>query len=106
LLKLAYDSQNVCTSAQEEHGQGSFNVDGVGFYPFYNKLGLARNGLLSEEDYCEMAAELTGQQADRDSIYISACSAMAVMWVKANTDIIMVWCLLELLLYCTVHKSS
>jgi hypothetical protein len=47
-----------------------------------------------------------GQQADRDSIYISACGAMAVMQVNAGADIIMVWCLLELLLYCTIHKSS
>ena len=95
LLKLAYDSQNACTSAQEEHGHGSFDVDGVVFYPFYNKLGSASNGMLSKEQYCEMAAELTGQQVDRDSICISACSAVAVMRVNASADIIMVQCLLK-----------
>jgi len=95
LLKLAYESQNACTSAQEDHGQGSFDVDGVIFYPFYNKLGSASNGKLSKEQYCEMAAELTGQQVDRDSIYISAYSDMAVMRVKASADIITVQCLLE-----------
>jgi hypothetical protein len=70
-------------------------VDGVVFYPFYNKVGLASNGMLSREQYCEMAAELTGQQVDRDSIYIPACGATAVMWVNASADIIMVQCLLE-----------
>ena len=95
LLKLAFESQDACTSTQEKRGQSSFYVDGVGFYPFYNKLGLASNGLLSEEQYCEMAAELTGQQADRDSIYISACGATAVMQVNAGADVIMVQCLLE-----------
>ena len=95
LLKLAFESQNACTSAQEDRGQGSFDVDGVSFYPFYNKLGLANNGLMSEEQYCEMAAELTGQEADRDSIYISACGATAVMQVNAGAYIMMVQCLLE-----------
>jgi len=95
LLKLAYESQNACTSAQEDHKQGSFDVDGVIFYPFYNKLGSASNGMLSKEQYCEMATELTGQQVDRDSIYISASSGMAVMRVNASRDIITVQCLLE-----------
>jgi hypothetical protein len=95
LLKLAYESQNAGTSTQKKHGQSSFDVDGVGFYPFYNKLGLTSNGLLSKEQYCEMAAELTGQKADTDSIYISACGATAVMQVNAGADVIMVQCLLE-----------
>jgi hypothetical protein len=95
LLKLAFESEDACTSTQEKRGQSSFDVDGVSFYPFYNKLGLASNGLLSEEQYCEMAEELTGQQADRDSIYISACGDTAVMQVNAGADIMMVQCLLE-----------
>ena len=95
LLKLAFESQDACTSTQEKRGQSSFDVDGVGFYPFYNKVGLASNGMLSKEQYCEMVAELTGQQVDRDSIYISACSAMAVMRVNASADIITVQYLLE-----------
>jgi hypothetical protein len=70
-------------------------MNGIAFYPFYNKLGLARNGMLSKEQYCELTAELTGQQVDRNSIYISACGAMAVMKVNAGADIIMVRCLLE-----------
>ena len=95
LLKLAFESQDACTSTREKRGQSSFDVDGVGFYPFYNKVGLASNGMLSKEQYCEMAAELTGQQVDRDNIYISACSAMAVMQVHASADIITVQHLLE-----------
>ena len=67
-------------------------MDGVRFYPFYNKLGLASNGMFSKEQYCEMAAELTGQQAARDSIYISACGGTAVMQVNAGADVIMVQC--------------
>jgi hypothetical protein len=95
LLKLAFESQDACTSTQEKRGQSSFDVDGVGFYPFYNKLGLASNGMLNKEQYCEMAAEMTGQQADRDSIYISACGATAVMQLNAGADVIMVQCMLE-----------
>jgi hypothetical protein len=95
LLKLAYDSQNVCTSAQKLGGQTSFEGDGVSFHPFYNKHGLASNKMLSKEQYCEMAAELTGQHADRDSICMSACGTTAVMQVNGGVDIIMVHCLLE-----------
>jgi hypothetical protein len=95
LLKLAFESQNACTSTQEKCGHSFFDVDGVGFYPFYNKLGLASNGLLSEQQYCEMAAELTGEEADRDSIYISACGATAVMQVNGGAEVIMVQCLLD-----------
>jgi len=95
LLKLAFESQNACTSTQEKRGHSSFDVDGVGFYPFYNKLGLTSSGLLSEEQYCGMAAELTGQEADRDSIYISACGTTAVMQVNGGADVIMVQCVLD-----------
>jgi hypothetical protein len=94
LLKLAYESQNAGTSTQK-CGQSSFDVNGVSFHPFYNKRGLASNGLLSKKQYCEMSAELTGQKADRDSIYISACGATAVMQVNGGADVIMVQGLLE-----------
>jgi hypothetical protein len=90
LLKLAYESQNACTPAQS-----SFDVNGVNFYPFYNKLGLASNGMLSKEQYCEIAAELTGHLADRDSICMSVCGATAVMQVNGGADVITVQCLLE-----------
>jgi len=95
LLKLAFESQDACTSTREKPRQSFFDVDGVSFYPFYNKLGLGSNGLPSEKQYCELAAELTGQQADRDSIYISACGATAVMQLNAGADVIMIQCLLE-----------
>jgi hypothetical protein len=95
LLKLAYESQNTCTSTQENHGQSSSDVNGVSLHPFYSERGLASNGLLSKEQYCEMAAKLTGQQADRDSIYISECGTTAVMQVNVGADIVMVQGLLE-----------
>jgi len=95
LLKLAFESQNACTSAPEDREQSSFDENGVSFYPFYNKLGLASNEMLRKDQYLDMAAELTGKQIDRDSIFISACGDTAVMRVNANADIIMVRCLLE-----------
>jgi hypothetical protein len=106
LLNLAYEGQKACTLTQENH------VNAVSFCPFYSKRGPDRNGLLSKEQYCEIAAELTGQQADRDSIYISECGTAAVMQVNAGADVAMVqgcWKMgkcLELLFYCTVLKSS
>jgi hypothetical protein len=95
LLKLAYESQNACISIQENHGQSSSDVNGVSLHPFYNEHGLASNGLLSKEQYCEMAAKLTGQPADTDSIYISECGTTAVMQVNAGAYIVMVQGLLE-----------
>jgi hypothetical protein len=91
-LKLAYESQNACTSAQEECRQGFFDVDGVTFHPFYNKLGLASSGMLSKEQYCDMAADLTGQHVDKDSLHISDSGATAVILVNAGADVITVHC--------------
>ena len=54
--------------------------------------GLASNGLLSEQQYCEMAAKLTGQHADTDSFYMSASCDTAVIQVNAAADVIMVQC--------------
>jgi hypothetical protein len=95
VLKLAYERMNTFTSTQESHGQSSVDVNGFRFHPFYNERGLASNGQLSKEQYCEMAAKLTGQQADRDSMYISECGTTAVVQVNAGTDIVMVQGLLE-----------
>jgi hypothetical protein len=93
LLQLTYVSQNAGTSAQEEeHGQGFLDADGVRFYPFYSVRGLARNGLLSEQQYREVAAKLTEQHADTDSIYISASGDTAFIQVNAAADVIMVQC--------------
>ena len=84
------------TSAQEEeHGQDFLDVDGVCFYPFYSLRGLARNRLFSEQQYCEMAAKLTGQRSDTDSIYMSASGGTAVIQVNAAADVIMVQCWME-----------
>ena len=93
LLQLAYESQNAGTSAQEEeHGQGFLDADGVCYYPFYSMHGLASNGMLSEQQYCDMAAKLTGQHADTDSFYMSASGNTAVIQVNAAADVIMVQC--------------
>jgi len=96
LLQLAYESQNASTSAQEEENrQGFLDVDGVRFYPFYSMRGLASNGMLSGQQYREMAAKLTGQRADTYSIYMSACGDTAVIQVNAAAEVIMVQCWLE-----------
>jgi hypothetical protein len=95
LLKLAYDSQNASTSAQKEDGQSSFEGDRVNLHLFYDKAGLGSKGMLSKEQYCEMAAELTGERADIDSIYISEGGNTAVMLVNGCADVITVQCLLE-----------
>jgi len=54
--------------------------------------GLASNGILSKQQYCEMAAKLTGRRADTDSIYISAGGNTAVIQVNATAEVIMVQC--------------
>jgi len=91
LLQLAYMSQNGGTSGQEEeYGQGFLDADGVRFYPFYSMCGLARNGLLIERQYGEMAAKLMGRCVDTDSIYISANGDTAVIQEDVAADVIMV----------------
>jgi hypothetical protein len=93
LLQLAYLSQNVGTSAQEEENEQSFlDADGVRFYPFYSMHGLASSGMLSEQQYREMAAKLMGRCADTDSIYMSACGDTAVIQVNDAAHVIMVQC--------------
>jgi hypothetical protein len=54
--------------------------------------GLSSNGMQSEEQYREMAAELTG---NRDSIYVSGCGDIAIIKVNDGADVIMVQCSLE-----------
>ena len=65
------------TSAQDE-AQISFDVNRTISHLFDNTcmLGLACNEMQSEEQYCEMAAELTG---NRDSIYMSECVDTAII---------------------------
>jgi len=96
LLHLAYESQNAGTSArEEEHGQVFLDTDGVRFYPFYSVRGLGSNGMPSEQQYCEMAANLMGQHADIHSPCMSASGDTAVMQMNAAEDVIMVQCWLE-----------
>jgi hypothetical protein len=93
LLQLAYESQNAGTSAQEEeNGLGFLYADGVHFYPFCRMCGLASSGMLTEQQYREMAAKLIGRCADTDSIYMSAGGDTAVIQVNAAADVIMVQC--------------
>jgi hypothetical protein len=93
LLRLAYESQNAGSSAQEEeNGQGFLDVDGVHFHPFYSMRGLASSGMLSKQQYRELAAKLMGQHADTDSIYMSDSGDTAVIQVNDAADVIMVRC--------------
>ena len=95
-LQLAYEKQNAGTSPQEEeNGQGFLDSDGVRFYPFYSMSGLARNGMLSEQQCREMAAKLMGQHAHTGSIYMSASGDIAIIQVNAAEDVIMVQCWME-----------
>jgi hypothetical protein len=95
-LHLAYQSQNAGTSAQEEeNGQGFLDADGVRFYPFYSMRGLAGNGMLSEQQYLDMAAKFTEGHADTDSIHTSRSGDTAVIQVNDAADVIMVQCWLE-----------
>jgi hypothetical protein len=94
LLQLVYEKENAGTSAQEEDNrQGCLDADGVRFYPFYSLCGLASNGMLSEQQYRELAAKLMGRRADKDSIYMSDSGDTAVIEVNATADVIMVQCL-------------
>jgi hypothetical protein len=93
LLHLAYEKQTAGISAQEEHGQSFLDADGVRFHPFYSMQGLAGSGMLSEQQYCEMAAKLTGQQgAGTDSIYVSDSGDTAVVQLNAAAYVVMVRC--------------
>jgi hypothetical protein len=96
-LQLAYLRQNAGTSAQEEEdGQGLLDVDGVCFYQFYSMHGLGNNGMLSKQQYHEMAAKLMGQHAETDSIIdMSASGDTAVIQMNAEADLIMVQSWLE-----------
>jgi hypothetical protein len=92
-LHLAYEKQNAGTSAQEEeHGQGFLDVDGICFYPLDSMHGLASSGMPNKQQYCEMAAKLTGRRADTDSIYMSTCGDTAVIQVNDEAQVIMIQC--------------
>jgi hypothetical protein len=93
LLQLTYESRNAGTSVQEEkNGQGFLDAGGVCFYPFYSMCGLASNGMLSKQQYCEMVAKFTKQRADTDSIHMSARGDTVVIHVIDSADVIMVQC--------------
>ena len=96
LLQLAYVGRNDSTSAQEEeYEQGFLDADGVRFYPFYSERGLARNGMLSVQQYREKAAKFTGQNCDTSSIYISASGDTAVIEMNGAADVITLQCWME-----------
>jgi hypothetical protein len=90
LLKFAYDSQKAVTSAQEESGQIFFEIDGITFHPFGNKAGLAYDGMLSEEQYYKIAAELTKQHADKGNVSLTVQGITAVMLVNGGEFVITV----------------
>jgi uncharacterized protein YjhX (UPF0386 family) len=51
--------------------------------------------LLSKQQYRDMAAKLTGQHADTDSIHMSASGGTAVTQANAVAEVIMVQCWME-----------
>jgi hypothetical protein len=94
-LKFAYDCQKAVTSAQEESGQSFYENDGVIFHSFWNKAGLASNGMLSEEQYHVIAAELTKQHADKGNVVLTVEGITAVMLVNCGEYVVIVNSYLE-----------
>ena len=55
-------------------------------------LGLACNRIQSEEQFCELSAEMAG---NRDNNFMSECGDTAITKVNDGADVIMLQCLLE-----------
>jgi hypothetical protein len=70
-------------------------MDGLSFHPFYSKVGLDPHGMLSKEQFYMMAAELTGQHANRDNVSLVEDGATALMQVNDGAIIIAVKSYLE-----------
>ena len=66
------------TSAQDS-AQIAIDMNGIRSSPSDKMLGVVCNGMQSEVQYCEMAAELTG---NRDSICMSQCGDTAIINVQ------------------------
>jgi fructose-1,6-bisphosphatase len=82
LLNLQTANRSV-----QDDAQISFDMNRNRCIPFDNMLGLSCNGMQSEEQHSEMAAELTG---NRNSIYMSECGDGAVINFNDGADVIMV----------------
>lgn len=95
LLKSAYDSQKAVPSAQEESGQSFFEIDKITYHHFENKAGLAYDGMMSEEQYYEIAAQLTKQHADKGNVLLVMEGITAVMLVNRGEFVITVNSYLE-----------
>ena len=74
------------TSAQDA-AQIDFDMNGIRSSPSDKMLGVVCNGMQGEEQYCEMAAELTG---NTDSIYMFECGDTASINVNDGPGAIMV----------------
>jgi hypothetical protein len=86
-LKLAYDSRKAVMRTQEKSGQ---IFDGIRFHPFSNMTGLASNGMLSEEQYYEIARQLTKIHADKENVSITQMDNIAVILVNTSEFVITV----------------
>jgi len=80
---LKFETTN--TSAQDA-AQISFDVKRIRSNPFDKMLGQSCNGMQSEEQHYEMAAELTGST---DSICMPECDDTAIIKVNDSADVIM-----------------
>jgi len=70
-------------------------MDGITFHPFVSKTGQASNGMLSSEQLYMMAAELTGQHADKDSVSLVEDGATTIMQINGGAIFIMIQTYLE-----------
>jgi hypothetical protein len=92
MLQLAYMLQNAGGSTQEkEHVQGFLDAEGVRFNSF-SMRGKARNGMPSEQQYGEMAAQYMGRCADIHSIFISDSGDTAFILANCAADVMTVQC--------------
>jgi hypothetical protein len=99
-LKLAYDSQKDFMSTQKESAQIFF--DGVTFYTFSNKAGLAHDGMLSEKQYHDIARELTKKHAGKENVAIIQRGSTAVIVVNLSEFVITVQSYIERGRFCGI----
>ncbi|XP_069674748.1 uncharacterized protein [Periplaneta americana] len=95
MLKLAYDSENACMSAQEQENERFCENEECAFDYFYNKTGLAPNGFLNKDQFCELATELTEHLCDEFNVTIEENGNTSVLQINGGQTVIAVQSYLE-----------
>ncbi|XP_069674752.1 uncharacterized protein [Periplaneta americana] len=95
MLKLAYDSKNACLSAQEQENERFCENEDCAIDYFYNKTGLAPNGFLNKDQFCELATELTEKHCDESNVTIEENGNTSVLQINGGQTVIAVQSYLE-----------